>query len=146
MTPEHPSPDFELMPDVVCGHSYRNPDSEARAVAMREGEQTPFSGCGKPLRWLYAYRCRQCGRWLHGPCMDRHFGEDAALSALQQRVERLTGALRKAEWGAMGTHYGEFIPECPVCLNNPVQRHADDCELSAALADAGPGGAGEGEW
>lgn len=67
---------------------------------------------------------------------------EAALAALQQRVERLEGALRKAEWGAMGTHYGEFIPECPVCLNNPVQRHADDCELSAALADAGTGVAG----
>lgn len=91
------------MPDLTCGRSYRNPDSEARAVAMREGEQTPFSGCGKPLRWLYAYRCRQCGRWLHGPCMDKHFGgESATLAALQQRVERLTGALLSLVGDASG--------------------------------------------
>lgn len=75
------NPDFELMPDLTCGRTYRSPDAEARTAAMREGEQTPFTGCGKPLRWLYAYRCRQCGRWLHGPCMDQHFWSARAALA-----------------------------------------------------------------
>jgi len=68
-------PDFELLPDLACGQTYRSPDSERWAMAMRTDEVTPFAGCGLPMRWLYAYRCRQCGRWLHGPCMDRHFGD-----------------------------------------------------------------------
>lgn len=83
----HTSVDFEIVPDLVCGRSYRNPESEALAVAMRAGEVTPYTGCGKPLRWVYAYRCRQCGRWLHGPCIDRHFGS-GELAAAQARAER----------------------------------------------------------
>jgi hypothetical protein len=88
MTVAHQSPDFELMPDLLCGRSYRNAESEAHAWQMREGEQTPFAGCGKPLRWVYAYRCRQCGRWLHGPCMDRHFGaeRDAEINRLLEMI------------------------------------------------------------
>ena len=96
----HASVDFEIVPDLVCGRSYRNPESEALAVAMRAGEVTPYTGCGKPLRWVYAYRCRQCGRWLHGPCMDRHFGGvdlTAELAAAQAReqacMERIKDAL-----------------------------------------------------
>ena len=88
----HASVDFEIVPDLVCGRSYRNPESEALAVAMRAGEVTPYTGCGKPLRWVYAYRCRQCGRWLHGPCMDRHFGGvdlTAELAAAQAREQAL---------------------------------------------------------
>jgi hypothetical protein len=26
------------------------------------------------MAWLIAYRCRQCARWMHGACIDRHFG------------------------------------------------------------------------
>lgn len=67
--------DFENLPDLVCGQSYRDPRSEARLPATREGEVSPFTGCGAPMAWLIAYRCRTCARWLHGTCMDRHFAE-----------------------------------------------------------------------
>jgi hypothetical protein len=99
MTVAHQSPDFELMPDLLCGRSYRNAESEAHASAMREGEQTPFAGCGKPLRWVYAYRCRQCGRWLHGPCMDRHFGaeRDAEINRLREGLADALETLRPFE-------------------------------------------------
>lgn len=66
--------DFEIVPGLVCGQSYRNPESEALAAAMRTCETPTYTGCGKSMHWAYTYRCRQCGRWMHGPCIDRHFG------------------------------------------------------------------------
>ncbi len=101
----HPSVDFEMMADLVCGQSYRNLESEALAVAMRTCEVTPYTGCGKPMRWVYAYRCRQCGRWMHGPCIDRHFGlvgcpatrdGQAELTAENARLRERVAALGRA--------------------------------------------------
>lgn len=138
----HASVDFEMVPDLVCGRSYRNPESEALAVAMRAGEVTPYTGCGKPLRWVYAYRCRQCGRWLHGPCMDRHFGGvdlTAELAAAQARAERAEAALALAE-----RESAEFSPwiakmarTCRICdqvgLTGQID-HAPDCPFAALAA------------
>lgn len=66
--------DLSVLPDLVCGQTYRDPRSEVRVAATREGEETPFTGCGEAMVWLIAYRCRQCARWMHGTCIDRHFG------------------------------------------------------------------------
>lgn len=142
MTPEHPSADFDLMPDLVCGQSYRNQDSEARAVAMRCGEDTPYTGCGKPMRWVYGYRCRQCGRWMHGPCMDQHFGEhERALAASEARVRELEAATRSfvehhdnGQAGHPG--YPRTYGELDVWQSEWDRRYA---AMSAALAGAGPG-------
>jgi hypothetical protein len=30
--------DLTVLPDLVCGQTYRDPDSEARVAATREGE------------------------------------------------------------------------------------------------------------
>lgn len=98
---DHESADFETMPDLVCGNSYRNPESEAQAVAMRTCEVTPYTGCGKPMRWVYAYRCRQCGRWLHGPCMDRHFGL-AGCPATRGGQTDLTAENERLRWAISG--------------------------------------------
>ncbi len=65
--------DLDLLPDLVCGQTYLDPRSEERLAARREGEVTPYTGCGERLVWLVAYRCRPCGRWMHGTCLDRHF-------------------------------------------------------------------------
>lgn len=97
----HPSADFEMMPDLVCGRSYRNPESEAQAVAMRTCEVTPYTGCGKPMRWVYAYRCRQCGRWMHGPCMDRHFGVVGYPATRDGQVD-LTAENERLRWAVSG--------------------------------------------
>ena len=107
----HPSVDFEMMADLVCGQSYRNLESEALAVAMRTCEVTPYTGCGKPMRWVYAYRCRQCGRWMHGPCIDRHFGlvgcpatrdGQAELTAENARLRERVAALEERTEAAEG--------------------------------------------
>jgi hypothetical protein len=75
--------DLSVIPDLTCGRTYRSDDAEARVAHTRHGEVTPYAGCGKPMTWVHAYRCRQCARWLHGDCMDRHFGDTAAAPAAE---------------------------------------------------------------
>jgi hypothetical protein len=70
-----PSRDLEDVPGLVCGQTYRDQRAEAAVPAWRAGEVTPWTGCGTPIAWVHAYRCRQCGRWLHGHCFDRHVSE-----------------------------------------------------------------------
>ena len=67
--------DFEVVPDLVCGRTYRDQRSEDRLPSMREGEVSSYVGCGNPMTYMEAYRCRQCARWFHGSCLDRHFEE-----------------------------------------------------------------------
>lgn len=65
--------DLEVVPGLVCGQTYRNAETEQATPAWRKSEVTRWTGCGGPMTWLSAYRCRQCGRWIHGQCLDWHF-------------------------------------------------------------------------
>lgn len=68
--------DLQPFPGLVCGKTYRDPQAESKLPALREGEHTSFTGCGQPMALVHTYRCRQCARWMHGDCLDRHFGKD----------------------------------------------------------------------
>jgi 8-oxo-dGTP diphosphatase len=65
--------DFETVPGLTCGRTYRDDDTEVRTPVFRQGENASFTGCGGPLVFLYTYRCLQCGRWMHGECLRKHF-------------------------------------------------------------------------
>jgi hypothetical protein len=66
----------DVLPDLVCGQTYRSMASEMVAMRMRKqcGHRTD-GGCHKPMTWIKAYRCRECARWMHGECLDAHFVE-----------------------------------------------------------------------
>lgn len=67
---------LEPVPDLVCGRSYRDAMSEAIVFEMRRRSGYRLDGgCLKPMTWVNAYRCRECGRWMHGECLDTHFAE-----------------------------------------------------------------------
>ena len=87
----------------ACGQTYADPRCEAMTRAMREAAEHPLDGgCGKPLAWRVAYRCLECGRWMHATCLRQHFEEtcDGACPAEHQRdaalarVDALTAAGR----------------------------------------------------
>jgi hypothetical protein len=63
-------------PSMPCGVTHPDPEIEERTQALRlaEGYATE-GGCGKPLRWVLAYRCVECGRWYHRDCILQHFAE-----------------------------------------------------------------------
>ena len=65
--------DLDIVPGLVCGQTYRDAATEQGVPNWRIEEVATWSGCGKAMTWLHAYRCRQCARWLHGACIDRHF-------------------------------------------------------------------------
>ncbi len=84
-----------LATDPICGNTALDPDSEARVRALREqsGDAADM-GCQRVIGWLHAYRCLECGRWMHAECLRQHFVEhgDRAAEA-QQLVEQLREAL-----------------------------------------------------
>lgn len=73
--------DLEVVPGLVCGETYRDQRVEERVPVFREGEVSAWTGCGKPMTYLMTYRCLQCGRWMHGDCLERHFEARAAAAA-----------------------------------------------------------------
>jgi hypothetical protein len=68
--------DLQPVPGLVCGQTYHNQTTEARLPSLRQSEGPGYHGCGKPMAWVHTYRCRQCARWMHGDCLDRHFSDD----------------------------------------------------------------------
>jgi hypothetical protein len=68
--------DLQPVPGLVCGQTYHNAESEARLPSLRQDEEPNYGGCGQMMAWVHTYRCRQCGRWMHGECLDRHFADD----------------------------------------------------------------------
>lgn len=84
--PPPPLPAPIVRTQLVCGASHPDADVERRINAMRDHEvgcEPPgrWQGCGISLVWTYAYRCVECGRWLHRECARRHFGVTAELIA-----------------------------------------------------------------
>jgi hypothetical protein len=89
---DHPA----LTTPPICGNTGLTEAVEAgfRSIRASKGE-SPDGGCGKQLGWLHAYRCLECGRWMHAECLRQHFAEHGdALSLALARVERLVGALK----------------------------------------------------
>lgn len=66
----------EVLLTVACGATHPHPEVERRYRALRgqEGHRTD-GGCGGTMHWTYAYRCLDCGRWMHGACLREHFEE-----------------------------------------------------------------------
>jgi hypothetical protein len=69
-------------PPVVfrCGDSWRPllADVEARTRAARKAAgfaELPAGSCRLPLGLDEAYRCLECGAWMHRACLQAHFGE-----------------------------------------------------------------------
>jgi hypothetical protein len=61
---------------IVCGRTYHNDDAEARTQALRAGQGFPTDGgCGRKVGLTWAYRCAECGRWMHLDCLKQHFKE-----------------------------------------------------------------------
>jgi hypothetical protein len=67
---------------LACGRTNLDDRSEEITRVLREeqGFRTD-GGCGRlydldnPIGHMRIYRCRECARWLCGPCIDRHFLE-----------------------------------------------------------------------
>lgn len=68
--------DLQSVPGLVCGQTYLSVTTEARLLLLRQREDPCYPDCGKTMVWVHTYRRRQCGRWMHGSCLDRHFGDD----------------------------------------------------------------------
>lgn len=120
------------IPAIACGRSSPSDDAERRYRAMREqGGFETEAGCGKTIvnHWLYAYRCLECARWMHGPCLQVHFGQHRS-SSLVRAAEAIVESIPPEEW--------ERLPS--VGLVDVVARHV--LELRAALARAERAGEG----
>jgi hypothetical protein len=69
--PEHATPVPQNVPTIPCGHSHPNATTER---LIREARPAPIKGgCGKLVHWTYAYRCVECGVWMHRACLLDHF-------------------------------------------------------------------------
>lgn len=73
---------------IVCGDDHPNPVTNDLAKMLRANEGYPTEGgCGRRMRWTYAYRCVECGRWFHRDCIKEHFaatGDDVTAGATRE--------------------------------------------------------------
>ena len=75
-------------PRVVCGTTYTDSDTERRIQSMRATAGFSLEGgCNKSLIWRYAYRCLECGRWMHAECLRLHFAQSAAPVKRRRRKQ-----------------------------------------------------------
>jgi hypothetical protein len=59
---------------ITCGASSPDERTEARFRALRAAEGFSLGGgCGMELPWPFAYRCVECGRFMHLTCIREHF-------------------------------------------------------------------------
>jgi hypothetical protein len=110
---DHPA----LTTPPICGNTGLTEAVEAgfRSIRASKGE-SPDGGCGKQLGWLHAYRCLECGRWMHAECLRQHFAEHGdALSLAQARVERLAGELERQWEYNHSEHCGGPLPHPGRC-------------------------------
>jgi hypothetical protein len=61
---------------IACGRTWFNDRSEELTQSMRreQGYKTG-GGCGVRMDVTHAYRCVECGRWMHQTCLKLHFEE-----------------------------------------------------------------------
>lgn len=61
---------------LVCGRTHVEDGAEAIVQRLRaqQGFRTD-GGCNGKLVLLHAYRCLECGRWMHADCLRGHFAE-----------------------------------------------------------------------
>ena len=70
--------DVELIPDLTCGRTNRDPRAENITRALREQQGFKIDGgCGRPMTFVNGYRCAECGRWMHLNCLTDHFTESS---------------------------------------------------------------------
>jgi hypothetical protein len=61
---------------ITCGADHPDPEIAAALRRMREEAGYPTEGgCGKRMCWTLAFRCVECGRWMHRDCIRKHFQE-----------------------------------------------------------------------
>lgn len=84
----------------ICGNTALDEQSEAIVRSMRaEAGGAPEGGCGQLIEWLMAYRCLECGRWMHAECLRQHFVEHGdtqaeavqAMARAEAEITRLQG-------------------------------------------------------
>lgn len=88
----------------ICGNTGLTEAVEVRFREIRaEKGESQDGGCGRSLPWLHAYRCLECGRWMHAECLRQHFVEhgDRAAEA-QQRADSAEQAWRDLNKRAEG--------------------------------------------
>lgn len=140
----------------ICGNTAPDERGEAIVQSMRaETGGSPEGGCGKPIEWLVAYRCLECGRWMHAECLRGHFVQHGdRVAAAQQQINIMRGQLASLarDLAAANTrvrlllqddanayhrdHRGYVLSNCP---NVTCQKyHAEISGLAAAIA-AGEG-------
>lgn len=120
----------------ICGNTARDARSEAIVRSLREkAGGSPDGGCGKPIEWLMAYRCLECGRWAHAECLRQHFAEHGDRSTtLARDLEAARENLEK---------YGSHSLECEQGILQDVIRLKPvepTCVCGLAAALAGPEG------
>lgn len=97
---------------ITCGDFHTDPETNERMRVLRSNEGFPTEpGCGKRMRWTYAYRCAECGRWFDRECILKHFAEHGndfaeslyrAEKAYSERIRAAEAALGRAGGGAPG--------------------------------------------
>jgi hypothetical protein len=60
-----------------CGETWPDEERERITNDLRAEQGHPEGlngGCGKgPVKWMYLYRCVECGRFFHRQCIEKHF-------------------------------------------------------------------------
>jgi hypothetical protein len=70
----------------ICGNTAPEGQSEDIVRSMRaDAGGSPVGVCGKLIEWLMAYRCLECGRWMHAECLRQHFVEHGDRLAQAER-------------------------------------------------------------
>ncbi len=104
------------MCQVACGRTSTVDAIEARFKGLREEQGfATDGGCGRSidLTSIYAYRCVECGRWMHKTCILEHFAQSGHEEGMSQgatsvskpepveplatRIERVLTTLRQAD-------------------------------------------------
>lgn len=133
----------------VCGNTALDQESERRLRVLRaEAGGKPDGGCGRQMNWLSAYRCLECGRWMHAECLRQHFVEhgDRAAEA-QQRADSAEQAWRDLNkraggWLAESARMQPLVDAAVVWRNDPLYQHekaldrAIDAYIAAKLQEA----------
>lgn len=101
---QHPA----LSTPPICGNTALDAESERRIRCQRaELGARLDGGCGRQMNWLSAYRCLECGRWMHAECLRQHFVEHGDVAAeAQQRADSAEQA-----WRDLNKRAGAWIAE-----------------------------------
>lgn len=136
------APHPALTTPPICGNTGLTEAVEERFRAIRaELGHSQEGGCGKQLGWLHAYRCLDCGRFMHADCLRQHFEAHGDLLATAEhkrdraRQQRDQAEHQRAAALAALGKYGTHLPECDIAAED----WRCTCGLGLALSGELPG-------